>query len=1133
MPANSGAGRPPDLNLYDGRGWQPERTYCTPRCDSPGRSARGPDSYGSAPSVQQQRRKLDAGADYLSGQFDPHAKLGHAHPPAGGARWDWNGPAPGWMHSGEGIHEGYTPRSRSVPPQRAVAPHRRPPREVAGKVTGEPTLHENHRALDGDRTVAPYRRNPSITGKVSQTIHPAHRPGMREALYGPAAGVGSKDLAEHEVQSLFCAAGDVDRPAAKTVQAAQHASNISNDGLKPREDHSKEGWHQAMQKNRAFDGAFGASSKAFNDIASKQELGKQIKIRGREAHEPTVGKVVFNESNAYRQELVRAAEHVGAGGGGAYVKEQGVFEGSAGLTTHDHTAVRQREKWAKAGASQPKGQMQPGSVFDAREGGIVYGGMGDRPPSSPSAAADAKQREYYNQNGLRGAAGVKTMHQNGLSTASEATIRRSTSAPRLRPGGVENHPANEVGSGLGHHTKPVKADAYDGAFGNTTRMINSTMPELKYSLLAEGAMRTSAESAEAAARNDQERQYRFNDDVRSVVFGADEPSMPKQKEVDELFQRGSAGSDTHLINKRDLNCRYHDAGRYGRYGRGKTPAADGNTATINQHLFSAPKPKDFEIGSDGMHRRLEGGANKRFEGAAGASSSAVAEMEPLMRYRSVADQTDRQRKTLEANAASKRELNAAPEVEEVVFARSAGDVSRLPPRAVGSGHASNDVDLAAARGSPRVQGVAAAGSRLDRLASPRHSSPARGVSPARGSATMTSAQRFAQRQTLHASDAPAAGTSTHELSQKEPLLGGPAGPDHAVRPARIPGEAQPTLDEARELLHAHDLIGKPPNQTQQLRSQKAYVKAAGASTQEIEQQLHDLPVDRNKQLGGREEAQAALRGATQSPTRRPGASNPHNRLFDRAASPRGGKGAAGMATGKLAERDPYFTTDNMDSGLKMCAMHAESFGEVVFGRKITGSQRKHGDVELEKAPEFQGRLGIPSSKYNARDPIVVGDCPPGIESKAATTWKSQVDEVLYGVDLDGSGDYRQMHKEVEATRKGAAGVSTLKHAYDDPDFKVEFNTRIDTTYARPERDPSGKPIMDPIRSKKVNYGTPELFSKAGVANWVNHERGRGEHAGKDELWKPGVKEPPPRTYSSDMNFGVGGQPAFGGDYRSG
>jgi hypothetical protein len=75
--------------------------------------------------------------------------------------------------------------------------------------------------------------------------------------------------------------------------------------------------------------------------------------------------------------------------------------------------------------------------------------------------------------------------------------------------------------------------------------------------------------------------------------------------------------------------------------------------------------------------------------------------------------------------------------------------------------------------------------------------------------------------------------------------------------------------------------------------------------------------------------------------------------------------------------------------------------------------------------------------------------------------------------------------------------------------------------------------MDPIRSKKVNYGTPELFSKAGVANWVNHERGRGEHAGKDELWKPGVKEPPPRTYSSDMNFGVGGQPAFGGDYRSG
>lgn len=336
MPANSGAGRPPDLNLYEGRGWQPERTYMTPRCDSD-RSARG---YGSSPPVAHQRRTIDAGADYLSGQRDPHAYRGHAHPPPGGSRWDYNGAPPQQSHFGMGVHEGYTPRSRSVEPRRAVAPHRRAPMEVTGKVTGEPSFAENHRALDADRTVAPYRRDPTITSKVSQSVHPAHRKGMREALFGRSAGVSSKDLAEHEVQSQFVAAGDVDRPAAKAVQQAQHAHTINNNGMRPEVDGAAGGWAAAMKSNDGFAGAFGASTRAFNDIESKHELGKRVGIKGREAHGPSVGKVVFNESEYRRQELVKAAERVGKGGGGAYVKER-PFEDAAGLNTHDHTSVRQ------------------------------------------------------------------------------------------------------------------------------------------------------------------------------------------------------------------------------------------------------------------------------------------------------------------------------------------------------------------------------------------------------------------------------------------------------------------------------------------------------------------------------------------------------------------------------------------------------------------------------------------------------------------------------------------------------------------------------------------------------------------------------------------------------------------------
>eukprot|EP00966_Prymnesium_polylepis_P120198 2777438-Prymnesium_polylepis.1 len=39
---------------------------------------------------------------------------------------------------------------------------------------------------------------------------------------------------------------------------------------------------------------------------------------------------------------------------------------------------------------------------------------------------------------------------------------------------------------------------------------------------------------------------------------------------------------------------------------------------------------------------------------------------------------------------------------------------------------------------------------------------------------------------------------------------------------------------------------------------------------------------------------------------------------------------------------------------------------------------------------------------------------------AAVTWKSQADEVLYGIDLDGSGSLRDMMTALEAQHEGAA-----------------------------------------------------------------------------------------------------------------
>ena len=64
---------------------------------------------------------------------------------------------------------------------------------------------QNHRALDSDRTVVPYRRDPTIAGKVSLSTHPAYRPQSRALYQTMPAGATSRDLAEHEVQSQYVA----------------------------------------------------------------------------------------------------------------------------------------------------------------------------------------------------------------------------------------------------------------------------------------------------------------------------------------------------------------------------------------------------------------------------------------------------------------------------------------------------------------------------------------------------------------------------------------------------------------------------------------------------------------------------------------------------------------------------------------------------------------------------------------------------------------------------------------------------------------------------------------------------------------------------------------------------------------
>ena len=1004
-----------------------------------------------------------------------------------------------------------------------MAPHRRPPKEVTGKVTGEPSHVENHRALDTDRAVAPYRRDPTIAGKVTLSTHPAYRSQTPSALYGRPAGATSRDLAEHEGQSLFVATeSDVRRTVAKSGahRKFQTANAITNDGMVGEPPMHKKGWEAAVRDHRAFDGAYGATTLEFNTQTAPNELGKQRVVKGREAHEPQVGSVVFGESPARREELRRAAEANGGGGGGAY-RHTAAFSGAAGLDSSDHTTVRNRERWQRSEGKTVKGVgMQPAEVFHPG-GGVVFGGRGESGGGSPARGRDGQQRDgqqrdaarreaYYDkfQHGPGGAAaGVKTMHQSGLSTASEGVMMQS------RAGGPSGAPiVAETNSVLGHSIKAVRSDAFDGAHGSTTTMINSQLPELKSSLTADGAIAQSAESlaaAEAGVRAES-RRARFTPDTPEVVFGESPRPIRKVDEVRELDAR--AGADTHLVNRRELNTRYHDRGRYGRFGKGATAEVDASVATVGEFLFSRPRVADLARGQEAGVLDAMRGADRRVKGAAGMSSSAVAEVEPLMRYRAYPDQTVRQRQTSEKSEQRSRELHFAPQVEDVVF--DGTNVSTLQrPGVRGELYAHRDGGREAPVQLERARAAAAGGGR----GAPRPSSPrggaARAASP--GGGGDGGGPRYAWGTAASggkagASSAPrntgttnAAGTTTHELSQKDQSFGGPGGPDHVVRGVRsgLPHQVSPTRGEASEVVQARG-SRHAPDQTTQLRSQPAFTRAAGASTQEVESQMSLLPAERRAASPGGGQ-RAASPGARVRPT---------PQLFERSlSSPRSSsRGPAGLTTGKIAAAEPYFLTD-LDAGVKMGATHPSRFGEVVFHKRAPPAQRKYGDVELQDAPEFRGRLGIPSHKYGARDPLLVGDCPPGTESAAASTWKSQVDEVLYGKDLDGSGDYTKMNADIVSAPqyRGAAGLSSLANANDAPEMSVDVNTRIDTTYAEEAGVPArvrspGEPIREPIKPKRAKspFQPPELFSKAGVSGWMNQPRAPGLAAGKDELWRP-------------------------------
>ena len=339
---------------------------------------------------------------------------------------------------------------------------------------------------------------------------------------------------------------------------------------------------------------------------------------------------------------------------------------------------------------------------------------------------------------------------------------------------------------------------------------------------------------------------------------------------------GRAGADTHVINRRNLNTRYHDTGRYGSFGPSEAPKTDANSSSVSQALFSAPKPEDFEPGAQPLE--FTRGQNRKLAGAAGISSSASAEGEPLLRYRAPPDQTQRQRSASEGNQKEFERLHNAPQVEDVTFGGT--NVSRLHKPSSRGDLFEGSCGRGRGGASPVRGGGGEGESGSRRPGSPRGARPAspRGApreawgsgggkgAPPRPASTRSSSPRGSGRG--GGGSSPAAGSTTHELAQKDQAFGGPGGPDYVPRNVRsgLPAQAKPLQDEVVDVMRYGSSLRRAPDKTAQMRSQQAFVKAAGASTQEVEQQMGSLPFERNKVRGGREateaqaKADAAARG---------------------------------------------------------------------------------------------------------------------------------------------------------------------------------------------------------------------------------------------------------------------------------
>lgn len=304
----------------------------------------------------------------------------------------------------------------------------------------------------------------------------------------------------------------------------------------------------------------------------------------------------------------------------------------------------------------------------------------------------------------------------------------------------------------------------------------------------------------------------------------------------------------------------------------------------------------------------------------------------------------------------------------------------------------------------------------------------------------------------------AAGQSTHALGKGEPLLAGPGGPSaaHPATEGLYPGAVGPLFENAA-----------PPATRQasdsKVRAQPRFRSSAGASTPEIA---------------------LAEPWLKQEQPPKP----PTEELFDR---------GAGLGTKSIALQDPLARCD-AGVGKRRGGTHVPQFAEVVFDGRA--AEHDNGlSASLSKGAAFSKGAGLDSHQRSVRDPYLVGDKVSLKPADASTTWKSQVDEILFGRDTDGSGSIEDVDAKLVSSPHfaGAAGVSSFRRAYEAPEHQVEWNTKLEGS------DRIGKAKKKRAQPGEQGRHAEHLASK-GLAHWMGNARAPDSAPGRDEEWKPGA-----------------------------